>query len=370
MPDMKVSGPCNRAFLLGLVMALGISMAAWGQEQPPQPPGQVMDQIIARVNDDIITSNQYQQALSSLRGQIKHDCPACTQAQLESRYQAQSKNVLRDLIDQDLLVERAKDDGMNVDIQVVKQLDQMRQKYNLPSMQALQQAIESEGVNWSDFKDSIKRQLLTQQVIENEVGSTVQISHAEVQKYYDAHKQEFNRPESVVLREIFLSTKGMTPAQVEATRKKIENLRQRVLNGDDFGQLAKLYSQGTTAKQNGELGIFEKGQLAPAVEKDVFQLSDGQMTPVITMPNGLELLQVEKHYQAGIQPLDAVESEIENDIYLRKLGPALRTFEEKLRGESYIKIQPGYVDTAAVPETPIQEITPTIPGAKNGKSGD
>lgn len=365
MPRMSL----RRVLPFGLLFVLGISLAAWGQ-QPPQPSGQVVDQIIARVNDDIITSHQYQQALAALQGQIKQDCSSCSQAQLNSRYQTQKKNVLRDMIDQDLLVQRAKDDGVNVDVQVINQLNQIREKYNLPSMNALQKAVEQEGINWSDYKDSIKRQLLTQQVIEDEVGSTVQVSHAEVQKYYDAHKQEFNRPESVVLREIYLSTKGMKPAQVEATRKKIEKYRQEVLNGDDFGQLAKLYSQGSTAKENGELGTFERSQLAPDIANAVFKLQAGQMTPVMRMSNGFELIQVEKHYQSGIQPLDAVENEIENILGQQKMGPALRAFLEKLRGESYIKLQPGYVDTAAVAETPIVQVTPTLPGSKNGKNGN
>ena len=134
---------------------------------------------------------------------------------------------------------------------VVKQLDSIRQQYHLPSMEALQQAVEQSGMNWNDYKDTVRRQLLTQQLIQQDVGSSIQMGRAEVQNYYDTHKDQFNRPESVVLREIFLSTKGMAPAQIEAARKKIDGLRQRVLNGDDFGQLAKLFSQGSTAKADG-----------------------------------------------------------------------------------------------------------------------
>lgn len=365
MPRMK----CRLRILAGVAIFLAGSLAL-GAQQPPIPKGQVIEQIIARVNDSIITSHQYKQALNALHGEIKQDCPSCSKEQRNARYEQRKKNVLRDLIDQALLVQRATDDGINVDLAVVRQLDQIRQKYHLASMNALQRAVEASGLNWSNYKESIKRQLLTQKVIQQDVGSTVQIGHKEIQQYYDAHKDQFNRPASVVLREIYLSTKNMTPAEIASTRKKIEKLRQRVLNGDDFGQLAKLFSQGSTAQEGGELGTFERGQLASDIQKAVFKLGHNQMTPVMRTTNGFELIQVQRHYQAGIQPLDAVETQIENAIYMKKIGPALRTFLEKLRRESYIRIKPGYVDTAAVAETPIEEVTPGLPGqGKSKKKG-
>ncbi len=348
-----------------LVASLGLAA-----QQPPVPQGQVVDRIIATVNDDIITSHQFKQSLQALRQQVKQDCPACTPAQLEAKFQESQKNVLRDMIDQSLMVQRAKDEGIDVDIAVVKQLDRIRQRYHLPSMDALQQAVEQSGMSWSDYQDSIRRQLLTQQLIQQDVGGGIQITRAEVEKYYDAHKSEYNRPESVVLREIFLSTKGMTPVQIKAVRQKIDKLRERVLNGDDFGQLAKLYSQGSTAQQGGALGTFEQGQLAPEIEASVFKLQHGQMTEVMPTANGFELLQVEQHYQAGIQPLTAVENEVENTLYMKQIGPALRTYLEKLRKQSYIKVRPGYVDSAAVPETPIEEVAPGTSGkGKSRKKG-
>lgn len=362
MRDMKR----KLSLLAGAAIFLGGSLALRAQ-QPPVPKGQVIERIIARVNDSVVTSHQYQKALAALHVQIKQGCPACSEAQLEAKFQDQQKDVLRDLIDQSLLVQRAEDQGINVDIAVVKQLDKIRQQYHLDSMDALQRAVEASGMNWDDYKATIRRQLLTQRIVQRDVGSTVQIDHKEIVTYYDTHKDQFNRPESVVLREIFLSTKGMTAPEVEAARKKIENLRQRVLNGDDFGQLAKLYSQGSTAQKGGELGTFQRGELAPDIENAVFKLQHDQMTPVIQTPAGFELLQVEQHYQAGIQPLDAVLNDVENDIYLQKIGPALRAYLEKLRGQSYIKMQPGYIDTAAVPETPIEEVTPSIPGQGNSK---
>lgn len=343
------------AVFAGILLAL--AMPGRAQQLPP-PTGQVIEEIIARVNNDIITNTQIEKAKGALRDEIKTDCSACTPAQLDTRYNDQVKNVLRDLIDQSLLVQRAQDEGINVDTDVIKQLDDIRQQNHIDSLEDLQKAVEAAGINWDDYKDSIRKHLLTDDLIKRDVGGRIEITHEEVQSFYNAHKDQFNRPETVVVREIFVSTKGKTPAQVEELRKKAETIRQRVLNGEDFGALAKLFSDGSTARQGGELGAYRRGQLSKQIEDAVFKLDHNQLTPVIQTQQGFEILQVERHFQAGVQPLDAVEDEIENQIYEQKIGPQLRDYLKTLREQSYIKIKPGYIDTAAVAATSIEEVQP------------
>ncbi len=127
----------------------------------------LIERIIARVNNQIITQREYDKERETLHEQLAKQYSG---AQLEQEFNAQSKNLLRDMIDQDLLIQKANDDDINVDADVIKELDQIRQQYNLPSLDALQQAVENDGMNWEDFKDRIKRQLLTREVISREVG--------------------------------------------------------------------------------------------------------------------------------------------------------------------------------------------------------
>ena len=137
-------------------------------------------------------------------------------------------------------------------------------------------------------------------------------------------------------------------------------MRDRVLkNGDDFGELAKHYSDSSTAQQSGELGSFERSQLDPNIAAKVFALNHGQMTDVIETKTGFEILQVAERYDAGEQPLDKVEPEITNRLYEVQMEPALRTYLTTLREDSYIQIKPGYTDTAAVKSEPIEEVAAT-----------
>jgi peptidyl-prolyl cis-trans isomerase SurA len=325
-----------------------------------QTQGVIVEEIVARVNNDVITREDMERARTNLIGEVQQECEKCTPEQRRAQVEAKNKNLLRDLIDQSLLVQRAKDAGISVDTEVIKRLDAIRQQYKLPSMEALETEVNKTGQDFDEFKTQIRNQLLTQEIIRKEVGSRIIISHEDVEKYYNEHKGEFVRPETVLLREIFISTEGKPAADTPALRKKTENLRDRVLkNGDDFGEMAKHFSDSPTAQQSGELGAFERSQLDPNIAQKVFALNHGQMTDVIETKTGFEILQVSERYEAGEQPLSKVEAEITNHLYEQKMEPGLRTYLTTLREDSYIQIKPGYTDAAAVKSEPIEEVAAT-----------
>src|SRR6202022_3300512 len=221
----------------------------------------IVEEIVARVNNDVITREDLQHAQASINSEVQDECQNCTPDQLRTQIAAKEKNVLRDLIDQSLLVQRAKASNINVDADVIKRLDAIRLQYKFPDMETLEKEVTKSGQDFEDFKSQIRNQLLTQDVIRKEVGSRIIISHEDVVKYYEAHKQEFVRPEMVVLREVFVSTENKPASDIPTLRKKAENLRDRVLkNGDDFGELAKRFSASPTAQQSGELGSFERAK--------------------------------------------------------------------------------------------------------------
>jgi peptidyl-prolyl cis-trans isomerase SurA len=327
---------------------------------PAQHREQLVEDIIARVNNEIITNNDYQKADQDLKEQVAHDCQGCTPEKIQGEIKDQEKDLLRGLIDNLLLVERAKDMNINVETDLIKQLDDVRIQNNLPTMEALQKAVEQSGISWEDYKQQMRNQLLRQKVIQQEVSGKMDINPDAVKSFYEAHKKEFNLPEQVVLSEIFLSTEGRSPEEISSIRKKAEDLHARLVHGQDFAQLAQRYSEGQTARDGGSLGTFKRGELAPQLDQAVFKLNKSQFTDVIQTKTGFEILKVDDHYEAGQQPLAKVERQIESKLYMQKMEPAMRDYLAKLREESYITIKPGYTDTAAVPgATAIEEVAPT-----------
>jgi peptidyl-prolyl cis-trans isomerase SurA len=361
---------CN-AFLTYIVVA-AIGLAGSALAMPTvvraQSKGTVVEEIVARVNNDAITLSDLQKADQSLHEEIAHDCQGCSPDRVEEVYKEKQKDLLRDLVDQALLTERAKDMGISVETDVIKRLDELRKQNNLASMEDMEKEVEKQGLGWEDLKTQIRNNLLTQEVIRREVGSHINIPSDEVKKYYDDHQKDFVRPEQVVLAEIFLSTEGKSPEEMSSVEKKAEDLRNRVVKGEDFNEIAKHFSEGSTAKDGGNLGTFEHGQLSKQLEDIVFQMNKGQMTDVIQTKTGFEVLKVEAHFEAGLQPQDKVENEIMNRIYGQKMQPTMREYLGQLREQSYVMVKPGYTDSAAVAgATVIQEVAPTPDAAEAKK---
>src|SRR5262249_27618983 len=127
---------------------------------------QVVEEIIARVNNEIITRSELEKARAAAEEDARQECSGrCSDQQLRTAIEERQKNSLRDLIDQSLLVQRGKDMGINVEPEVIKQLDQIRQKNNLASMDELERAVTKQGLDWEDFKNNIRNGILTQRVI-------------------------------------------------------------------------------------------------------------------------------------------------------------------------------------------------------------
>ena len=347
------------------------ALAINGGPAPAQdkPKSVIVEEIVARVNNSIITLSDYRKADDQLREEIQHACQGCSADKMEGMYRDRQKDLLRDLIDQQLLIQRAKDQGVSVETDVVKRLDEVRKQNNLQSLDDLEKAVEGEGMSWEDYKAQIRNSLLTQEVIGKEMRGRIVIGEEEIKKFYDEHQKEFVRPEQVVLAEIFLSTTGKTPEEMAVIEHKAEDYLNRLKKGEEFSEMAKRYSEGSTAKEGGPLGTFERGQLEKQLEDVTFTLNKGALTDVIQTKTGFEILKVVDRYQSGLQPLEKVRREIEGEIYMKKMQPTLREYLAQLREESYVTVKPGFTDSAAmVGASIIQEVAPT-PDApqKSGK---
>jgi peptidyl-prolyl cis-trans isomerase SurA len=331
--------------------------------------GKTVEEIIARVNNEIITRSEYEKARQVAEEDAKSECQnRCTPEQLQADIEDRQKHTLRDLVDQSLLVQRAKDMGVSVEPELIKRLDAIRTENKLASMEALEDAVKSQGMNFEDFKNNIRNTLLTQRVISSEVGSHITVSDDEVSKYYEAHKAEFVRPEQVALREIVVSTEGKKPEELPDLKKKADTALKRVQDGEDFGEIAKRLSDGSTKSQGGFLGIYKRGELSKELEDKVFQMKRNQLTEVMETKQGYLILQVLEHYDEGEQSLPKVKNEIMDKLYSGRMEPAMREYLKTLREQSYVVIKPGYQDIAGGGGSEIQEVSATPEVTKSKKS--
>jgi peptidyl-prolyl cis-trans isomerase SurA len=317
---------------------------------PITPNGTVVEDVIARVNDQIITRSDVERAQLQFdqEQQQNHDLTAADIA-------THQQNLLRDLIDQQLLLSKGKELGINADAQVITQLDEIRKQNHFATMEDLEKAAQDQGVSFEDFKANIRNNIISQQVVRDEVGRKLQLTHADVNKYYADHKADFTQQESVKLSEILIATPaadGKLPddATVAAAKAKADDIAAKLKAGASFDDLAKKMSNGPTASQGGDLGEFKRGALAQVMEDKTFGQPVGTVTDPIRTRQGFVLLKVTAHTPGGVQPLADVEGQVEEAVYMQQMQPALRVYLTQLREDSYIDIKPGFVDSGASPK--------------------
>jgi peptidyl-prolyl cis-trans isomerase SurA len=366
-----------------------------------QPSGQTVEEIITRVNNQIITRSEFERSKDQLRDEVK----AQTGKDPDKLYADREKDILRDLVDQQLLLDKGKDLGITGDTELIKDLDKMRKDMKLDSMEDLEKEAVKQGISWEDFKQGKKNQIITQKVIGEEVSSHLAVSKEEIQAFYDTHKSEMEQPEYVRLSEILVAPKAAAapatappaappaadssaapatatpdaaPASDEAAKQaadaaalstaeaKANDLLKQIHDGATFEDIAKKYSDGPSAADGGTLGSFERGKLAKSIEDETFAMKAGQITGVIHSKQGYIILKVVEHQQAGIPPLKDVLPRIQDALYYEKLQPALRAYLTKLREDAYIKYADGYVDTGMSPNQtqPVETATAKEADAK------
>jgi peptidyl-prolyl cis-trans isomerase SurA len=327
------------------------------------PADTVVEEIIARVNNEIVTRTEYVRSRDQLKQEVQQQDPA----NADRAFAEKQRDVLRDLIDQQLLLQKGKDLGITGDTELVKRLDEMRKQMNLGTMEELEKAAEAQGASYEDFKQNLRNQIVTQRVIGQEVGSHLAMNKDDVKKFYDQHKAEMERPEQVRLSEILIAPKtpakpaaganadakpdppseAETEAALAAAQAKAQDVLDQFHKGAKFEELAKKYSDGPSAKDGGDLSLFKRGTLSKELEDKVFALKAGEVTDVIRTKQGYVILQVSEHQMAGIPTMKEVEPRIQDALYMQKLQPALRAFLSTLREEAFIDIKSGYLDSGA-----------------------
>jgi peptidyl-prolyl cis-trans isomerase SurA len=329
---------------LSLTAAL-LTGLAFAQARPttPESPygGTTVEEIIARVNDQIITKSDYDRAMAESDQELRGK-GANMQDISESH-----KELLRNLIDQQLWIAKGKELGITGETELVNRLNEIRKQYNLATMEDLEKAAKEQNISFEDFKANIRNQIITQEVMREQVGRKIAPTPGEVQRYFDAHKQEYAQPESVKLGEILISTGTDDPKKLADAKAKADDIEARLHAGGDFSQLARSFSEGTTAAEGGDLGQYKHGQLNALFEQKTFGLKTGDVTDPILTKQGYVILKVNQHISGGVPQLKDVENEVEQNYFEEKAGPAMRQFLGQMRDEAAIFIKPGYTDSAA-----------------------
>ena len=332
-------------FASGFATTLIASVALVAADRPA-PEVHLVEEIVAKVNGDIITRGELQKEREAIQGELKTQ--GLIGPALEAAVDKRAADALRDQIDQLLLVQKGKELNINVDADVNRKVAEVQSGSKIADPEEFHKWLQQQsGETFEDFKLQLKNQLLTQRVIGEEVYRNVIIPKADIEKYYNEHKTDFIRQEMVSLREILVSTGDNSPDKVAAAEKKAKGLVDRARKGEKFTDLARQYSDAPTATADGDLGSFKPGELRKEIEEVVFKQAKGYVTDPVRTPNGFEILRVEEHYAAGQAGLDDVSGQINNILSEPKVGPKVRVLLTQLREKAFLEIKPGFSDSGA-----------------------
>ncbi|MGO9438605.1 MAG: peptidylprolyl isomerase [Terracidiphilus sp.] len=359
------------AFVLFTALPAGTLLAQARTTVPASPyGGTTVEEIIARVNDQVITSSDYERATQESDQEARQH--GATMQQISEAH----RDLLRNLIDQQLWLSKGKELGVTGETELVNRLNEIRKQYNLSTLEDLEKAAKDQGFSYEDFKANLRNQIITQEVMREEVGRKINVTPGEVQRYFEEHKQEYAQPESVKLAEILISTGtpgapglGDDPQKVTEAQAKANDIEAKLKGGADFGQLARSSSDGTTASEGGDLGTYKQGQLNKVFEDATFPLKAGEFSQPIRTKQGFVILKVVDHTPGGVPAFKDVEQDVENNYYMSKMEPAIRDYLTQMRDDASIDIKSGYVDTGASPNKLIVPIaysayTPPSPKKK------
>lgn len=293
---------------------------------------EIVEAIVAVVNDEVITLSQYkathEELLQSLRAQLQGE-------EFRKQYEGLRKNILENMIMEALLLQEAKKQGINVNEQVNMAIQKIKEDYNLQTDQDLRRELAKQGMDLESFRKRMEEDILKQNIIFSEVGRSLVVDDTDVVNYYKQHPDEFTVPLEYTLSAIYLSTEGKSEEEFLAKKKEID---EKIAAGEDFASLAGEYSEGPEKESQGDLGSFKEGELAENLRQAVEDLKEGETTSWIEISNGWYLLKMRERKESHLQTFEEARKTIEEKLYQELQDKKYKEFMTKLRERSFVKI--------------------------------
>jgi parvulin-like peptidyl-prolyl isomerase len=309
-----------RAALASLGTAAGLAVAL--------PAAELVERIVARVNDRLITQSEYDKRLSV--------------AQRSARSPDVSRlktMILEDMIREKLLEERAKEMSVTAtDEEVEAAVQRVKTQYNLASDAEFDAALAESGMNRDDLRRQMRETITLQKVIGRDVASRMDLSDDALRVEYERRKEAFYAlPESAHVAEIVVRYAGGDAEAQQQAAAKVEEIRGRIKAGTPFADLAREVSEGNTRERGGDLGTVTKGELVEALDVAIFSTRDEYPAPVLTAGT-IHLFRVTDRKAAGFKPFSEVKDDLRKRISDELYEKRFTEYMEKLRREAFVKI--------------------------------
>ncbi len=293
---------------------------------------EVVEEIVAIVNDDIITLSQYKAEHDAVYRMLTEEY----QGEAFERAYAQVKATLFDnIITSLLLLQEARKMDLQVEEELKMQLENVKKENNLGSDEELIRAIQQQGMTFEGFKKQLRERILREGIIYQQVMGSIVIDDAEIVNYHKLHPEEFTEVPEYKLRGIYISAELKSEEEVEAKKREIS---EKLASGEEFAALAGEYTEDSTKEKQGDMGRYKKGQLEKSLEQAVEKLKEGEVAPWLKVINGWYLLRLDEKKESRLKTFEESRDEIQRKLFNEKRENKTEEFLRDLREKSYIKI--------------------------------
>jgi peptidyl-prolyl cis-trans isomerase SurA len=311
---------------------------------------EIIEQILVKVNGEIITKTELEQRqVSFIRSQrnkqLTEDMLKNDEA-LKKLLLEVTPQVLLETIDEMLLIQRAKELGYTMgDEQFTRIVENIKKENKLETEEQFQAALKQEGMTITDLRRALERRMMIERVQQSEVFGRLSVNEDEARAYYEQHREQFTKPGEVTLREILvaLEAPANAPANTinvgleEEAQKKAEAIRARVAGGEDFAKVAAEASDAPSKANGGLVGPVLRSELAKAFQDAIANLKAGDVSPVFRTSRGYHLVKLESMTDVEVQPFDKARDEISNRVYGQKRQVEFEKYLKRLRAQAIIE---------------------------------
>jgi peptidyl-prolyl cis-trans isomerase SurA len=313
---------------------LVFSVMLWGWATPASP-AETCNKIIAVVNNDVITQLELEKKIKEMTGFSVEDL----KRNEGPRFAETEHRILELLIDEKITEEKVKEFRITVSkSQVDATIKRMKEQNHWSDEEFIAQ-LQRGGLTLEKYQEKIRKELERMQLIEYEVRSRIIIRDEDIKAYYEQNTKLFTSAKKVRLAGIFLVLKRPDDrGEIKEIQEKGEEILERLRRGEDFGELAKKFSDGPGAADGGDLGMFDADQLDPQFRKIIDSLPEGSVSGLIPTSKGIQILKVTQKQVGKVKPLEEVKDAVYSELYRQEINRRYDAWIKELRENSYTRI--------------------------------
>lgn len=304
---------------------------------PLNAMAKVVDRIVAVVNDDIILMSELDATFQPYRKKIK-DGGYPPEKEQQMLYRVR-EDLINKMVEKKLTEQEVKARNISVSENEIDQMIERIKQINYLTDEDLKKELDARGVTLKEYRKELKEQSLQNKLVVREVNSKIVITKSDIKKYFDDHPELYGGKIQYHLRNIFLKYPSNANNDPEsALKERFYPVMEKLKSGQAFQEVARQYSESSSASDGGDLGKFSLESLSDQIKNNIKTLSAGEYTPILTSEQGGQIIFVEEIVQDGGKSLKAVSAEIEQKLYKKIIEKRFAEWMEGLRARSHIKI--------------------------------